>query len=414
MEKEDSVPIEPPEPSNNQKPAITGEAGGIGSLLSSFLSKLLAAHDEPLTKEAGHRRTIHDQNPCYLLWSEVKEQWIGIGPLVEVRRGSSSFLWRYTSHLALALLIVGAMTVSRINVSAHKGLPAPLVQRGSSPAVTSSLNPSDLLFSKGFLIQAAVPHTTILERPREEITIYTVQSGDTIYSIAQKFGISGETIMWSNAGLEDHPDMLRLGQELVILPVSGVYHTVRAGETVEDIATKYEVEPSAITEYELNELEEPYELKAGQNLIVPGGSKPFVYRAVYATWEGEPPPGAERGSGNFGWPASGMITQGYWSGHPAIDIGGQRGSPVYAADSGFVITSGFSSWGYGRMIVIDHRNGFQTLYAHLADAYVEPGQSVVRGQQIGTVGTSGNATGPHLHLEIHYNGVPRNPLGFLP
>jgi len=270
------------------------------------------------------------------------------------------------------------------------------------------------LFSKGFLTQAVVPHTTIPERSRKEIVIYTVQSGDTVSSIAQKFGISSETIMWSNEGLEDHPDMLRLGQELIILPVSGVYHTVRAGETVEDIAAKYEVEPSAITEHELNELEEPYELKAGQKLIVPGGSKPFVYRQVYASWEGEPPAGAERGSGNFGWPVSGIITQGYWGGHPAIDIGAPKGAPVYAADSGFVSVSGFSSWGYGRMIVIDHQNGFQTLYAHLAAAYVEPGQSVVKGQQIGTVGTSGNASGPHLHLEIHLNGVPRNPLGFLP
>lgn len=390
------MPTDPSEAGNSEKSAITG---GVGSIVLLVSSKLFTAHDEPLSG---------------LLCSEAKEQWIGRWLLAEVQRGGSSFLLRYASHLALALLIVGAMTVSRINVSARKGLPSPLVQRPSSPAVASLLNPSDLLFSKGFLTQAAVPHTTILERPRQEIAVYTVQSGDTVYSIAQKFGVSGATIMWSNEGLEDHPDMLRLGQELIVLPVSGVYHTVRAGETVEDIAAEYEVEPSAITEYELNELEESYELKAGQKLVVPGGTKPFVYQPVYASWEGELPAGAERGSGTFGWPVSGMLTQGYWGGHPAIDIGALKGAPIYAADSGFVIVSSFSGWGYGRMIVIEHGNNFQTLYAHLAAAYVEVGQSVVRGQQIGTVGASGNATGPHLHLEIHLNGVPRNPLGFLP
>ncbi len=409
------MPTDPSEAGNNEQSALPGGVGRIvsffSSFSSSFSSKLLAAHDEP---GAAHRPPIRDQHPGDLLWLEIKEQWSGRALLPEVQPGGSPFLWRYASHVALALLIVAAMTVGRINVSARKGLSSPLAQGGASPAVSAAPNPGELLFSKGFLTQGAVPHTIVPERSRQEIVVYTVQSGDSVSSIAQKFDISSETIMWSNEGLEDHPDMLRLGQELVILPVSGVYHTVRAGETVEDIAAEYEVEPPAITGYALNGLEEPYELRAGQKLVVPGGSKPFVYQQVYASWEGAPPTGAERGSGNFGWPASGLLTQGYWSGHPAIDIGAPKGSPVYAADSGFVVTTGFSSWGYGRMIVIDHQNGFQTLYAHLAASYVEPGQPVVKGQQIGTVGTSGNATGPHLHLEIHLNGVPRNPLGFLP
>lgn len=273
------------------------------------------------------------------------------------------------------------------------------------------------VFTEDRLYLAALPEA--LSPPldgqpqRDQIITYTVQAGDTVSEIAINFGISADTVLWANGRLEDNPDLLAVGQELIILPVSGVYHTVAQGETLEEIAARYKVEASAIAEYPLNNLTEPYELTVGQELIVPGGQKPYVPRRVYA-YSGPAPEGAASGTGSFGWPASGVITQKYWNRHKAIDIGAPKGSPVLAADSGYVIGVGRSDQGYGLHVVIDHRNGYQTLYAHLSVYYVEVGQSVKKGELIGTMGATGKATGPHLHFEIVYKGVRRNPFGYLP
>ena len=147
--------------------------------------------------------------------------------------------------------------------------------------------------------------------------------------------------------------------------------------------------------------------------MVPGGTKPYVPRQVVA-YSGPIPEDATTGSGSFGWPAAGQITQGYWDRHRAIDIGSWEGAPVIAADSGYVVAAGWDDGGYGRMVVIDHGNGFQTLYAHLQVYYVEVGSSVAKGQAIAEVGITGNSTGPHLHFEVRKNQVQRNPFGFLP
>lgn len=266
------------------------------------------------------------------------------------------------------------------------------------------------------LMRAAVPHTIMPAlRPRAEITTYVVKPGDTIFGIAAQFGIKPETIMWANGRfVEDNPDLLRVGQELIILPVDGVYHQVGKGDTIEKIAATFKVDPSVIIEYPLNNLDkDDPQIQVGQWLIVPGGTKPYVPRRVVA-YEGPIPEGANRGTGSFGWPASGSVSQGYWGRHRAIDIGSWEGAPVMAADSGFVVAAGWDGSGYGRMVLIDHGNGFQTLYAHLKVFYVKVGDSVAKGQKIGEVGTTGNATGPHLHFEVRQNGVQRNPFGFLP
>jgi murein DD-endopeptidase MepM/ murein hydrolase activator NlpD len=219
--------------------------------------------------------------------------------------------------------------------------------------------------------------------------------------------------MWASSGLEDHPDLLKIGQVLTILPIDGVYHTVVKGDTLESIAQQYKAEVSAIIECEYNNLESPHNLSLGQKLIVPGGKKPYQERVVHV-YSGPIPEGATKGTGGFVWPTSGGITQKYWDRHKAIDIGASPGTSVVAADSGYVVTAGWSEYGYGKYVVIDHGNGFQTLYAHLNTILVEVGQSVGKGTRIGSVGTTGNTTGPHLHFEIRYNGVQRNPFGYLP
>ncbi len=277
----------------------------------------------------------------------------------------------------------------------------------------------------GVLLRAAVPRTTILEQAQPEqaialggtdsgIRTYFVEPGDTLTSIAQKFGLRAETLIWSNLDLEQNPDFLSIGQELKILPVNGVYHQVGGGDTIEGIAATFKTDPQLIIDMPANQLN-PDELiiQPGQWLIVPGGSKPFKPRAVRA-YAGPVPDGALQGTGIFGWPTSGSISQAFFGYHPGLDIAAWEGALITAADTGYVVASGWDNSGYGISVVIDHGNGFQTLYAHLSSAYVTAGANVSKGEQIGEMGCTGNCTGPHLHFEIRNGTVQRNPYGFLP
>jgi LysM repeat protein len=318
---------------------------------------------------------------------------------------SNSFLALPREHLAHIALLGQSLEADTAQIPA------------SAPAMESSILPSvPLAQDESILMRAAVPYTTIpASRPREEITTYVVKSGDTIFGIAYQFGIQPETIMWANGRfVEDNPDLLHVGQELIILPVDGVYHQVGKGDTITKIAGTFKVEPQAIVDYPLNSLDsDDPQISVGQWIVVPGGTKPYVARQVVA-YSGPAPADATKGSGAFGWPASGSITQGYWNRHRAIDIGSWEGAPVKAADSGYVIAAGWDDSGYGRIVLIDHGNGFQTLYAHLQAYNVKVGDSVVKGEKIGEVGVTGNSSGPHLHFEIRQSATQRNPFGFLP
>ncbi|MCL4299643.1 MAG: M23 family metallopeptidase [Anaerolineae bacterium] len=341
---------------------------------------------------------------------------------------SEALFSRTSAHLIVILLValtlaVGSMQIQLGRISALRPLQqtAPIDPITAAPSVDEETGapltlPSQLNdFLDDVLVSAAVPHTIIPERAREQISTYEVQSGDTIYGIAGKFGLDPETIMWSNPDLEKAPDLLSIGQQLTILPTNGVYHQVGEGDTLQGIADTFKVDASAILNYSLNELDPDNPvITPGQWLVVPGGSKPFIPRTVVAYYTGEIPEGANEGTGTFAWPASGTIYQGFFPWHPAVDIAAYIGAPVLAGDSGYVIVAGWSNVGYGYHIVIDHGNGYQTLYAHLNSIYVNVGDNVAQGQQIGEMGNTGNATGPHLHFEIRQNTVVRNPIGILP
>ncbi len=259
----------------------------------------------------------------------------------------------------------------------------------------------------------AQPHTEIPHRLRLNVITYTVQPGDTVQGIAIMYGLQDTTIMWANPAIEDMPDYLRIGQQVVILPIDGVYHTVKAGDTLESIAQKYKVDVSAITDVSYNNLQPPdYPIEPGMKLIVAGGQKPYVPKIVTA-YTGPVPEGA-RGTGLFQWPAIGNITQEYWWGHRALDIAAYTGAPIYAADGGFVSFAGWTDVGYGYLIIIDHANGFATYYAHCHGFYVSVGQKVERGQLIAAMGSTGNSTGPHVHFEIRSGITPLNPRVYLP
>jgi murein DD-endopeptidase MepM/ murein hydrolase activator NlpD len=248
-----------------------------------------------------------------------------------------------------------------------------------------------------------------------QIITYTVQPNDNVWAIANGFGLQVETIVWANPAVEKAPDLLSVGQVLTILPVDGIYYTVTAGDTVDKLAKEFKTEAAKIATFELNALEEPYALTPGQKLVIPGGRKKIVPSNYYPmTRVGRAPQGAPTGSGNFAWPAQGYLSQAFWSGHQAIDIASRTGTPILAADAGYVIMAGRDTWGYGNQVLINHGNGFLTRYGHLHTIGVKGGDSVQKGQQIGTMGSTGRSTGPHLHFEVIQGNVRRNPQGFLP
>ena len=341
-------------------------------------------------------------------------------------RGIRPPLTRTIAHIAIISTACAVLVLSGLRWPVLAARPLP----SASDIFAQQADPEDaqaaltqILAENGEILQTsslwgpvtrqATPHTIIPDRPRLSIITYTVRAGDTVETIAARFGLEPTTIMWTNTAVEDAPDLLRIDQRLTILPIDGVYHTVAEGDTLQIIADKYDAEVDAILECEHNPLEAPtYALSTGMRLIVPGGEKPFVARVV-TSYTGAIPEGA-RGTGLFQWPVLGYITQGYWYGHRAIDIAAPTGTALRAADGGFVSFAGWTDVGYGYLIVIDHANGFATYYGHLNNFYVSAGQAVERGQVIGATGSTGWSTGPHLHLEIRYNSVLQNPRAYLP
>lgn len=257
---------------------------------------------------------------------------------------------------------------------------------------------------------------TNISANRDSIINYIVVAGDTVSSIAEKFGISTNTILWQN-NLSSADD-ITIGDKLEILPVTGIAHTVAKGDTVESISKKYGLPSSeAIVEFPFNTFanDETFSLAIGQTVIVPNGVKPSSgnYFAPAIAVQITPNAGTVVASGQFVWPTSGVITQGFYWYHPGVDIANNAGPNILAADSGRVVKAGWDSTGYGNMILIDHGNGMETLYAHMSAFYVAAGQTVNRGDAIGRMGSTGHSTGPHLHFEVHQNGVHLNPLVYL-
>lgn len=262
-------------------------------------------------------------------------------------------------------------------------------------------------------------HTIISQKPRSEIIEYEVESGDTISSIAQKFNVSVETIKWAND--LTNLNQVKPGQTLKILPVTGVSHIVKSGDSLESVAKRYTAESQAIVDFPFNDVPDDFTLRVGQVLIVPEGSPPEVPAPLkprpqpkyLAQGPASPAFSAPFGA-HFIWPAGGGITQYYAWYHPGIDIANRAAPGIAASDGGTVIVAGWPDGsGYGNRVVIDHGNGYRSLYAHLSNVYVSVGESISRGQLIGQMGSTGRSTGTHLHLEIHFKGVAVNPLSIL-
>lgn len=288
---------------------------------------------------------------------------------------------------------------------------------GSDPRLIQTFDP----FASGISLNNWINmNTSISQKPRSEVIEYEVKSGETVSQIAQRFGVSTETIKWAND--LDSVDSVKPGQTLKVLPVSGVAHTVKSGDTLESVSKKYSASDQAIVDFPFNDIPDDFKLRIGQVLIVPDGQPPEVKvpaktRLVpkYIAQGPSSPTFSAPGGGSFIWPTiSQGISQYFAWYHPGLDLPNRNAPAIVASDGGTVIVAGWpDSYGYGNRVVLDHGNGYQTLYAHLSNIYVSTGQSVSRGQAIGQMGTTGRSTGIHLHFEIRFKGIAINPLAIL-
>ncbi len=268
------------------------------------------------------------------------------------------------------------------------------------------------------------------------ISVYTVHDGDTLSGIAAMFGVSVGTITGAN-NLAGKP--IQPGEQLIILPITGVQYAVQKGDTLASIAKKYSADADDIAQY--NNLADDATLTVGDSILIPDGEtsapvaaakpKTSTTKSSSSSSSGVPSlsqiaAGATEpylgGSGPaipgyFNWPLNGgVITQGL-HGWNAVDIGAPTGTSIYAAAAGTVIIAnddGAWNGGYGNYVVISHPNGTQTLYAHMSKVLATQGESVSQGDIIGRVGMTGEATGPHLHFEVRgaANPFASLPLGY--
>lgn len=232
----------------------------------------------------------------------------------------------------------------------------------------------------------------------DQISLYVVREGDTLSQIADMFGVTPNTIRWAND--ISTKGVISPGDKLVILPISGVKHTVKKGDTLASIAKKYKADKEEILQF--NGLEGAGSLAIGVELIIPNGE----VVPVASTKSGGSPAKSYGGgpsyAGYYMRPVSGGVrTQGI-HGYNGVDLASSFGAPIYAAAAGEVIISRSEGWngGYGNYVVIKHDNGTQTLYSHLSSNAVSAGDVVAQGDVIGAMGATGKATGTHLHFEI--------------
>lgn len=311
----------------------------------------------------------------------------------------------------------------------------------TEPVTDSVVLPAPVAFTLDGVSPQAVPHTTIPSRPRVDVVRYVVQKGDSLFSIADRYALKPTTILFGNWNtLHDHPNLIKPDQELNILPVDGLYYEWQGTESLSKVAEFYGVDPQTVINYPGNHLDPETigdmsnpNIAGGTWLIVPGGKRQFTSWTAPAQLVRSDPstrvwgPGVcsgisyvQVGYGTFVYP-----TTEHWLsgtpftpaiGHYAVDFAGAEGNGVFATDAGTVVYSGWNDWGYGWLVIIDHGNGWQSLYAHLSQINAGCGQNVGQGDLIGLVGmTGGTSTGPHLHFELTNSTYGRvNPLDYLP
>ncbi len=322
------------------------------------------------------------------------------------RHAERVFFWRVLTIATLGLFFFSIV---------HKFAVSAPLQYNSFQEVNNTPRDEFVFLEGGFLMKPEV-WTEVGDRSDVGGVIdYVVVPSDTISGIAKKFGVTQRTILQNNNFVD--PKKIKPGAVLKIPAADGLVHTVKKGENIGEIAKKYKVDQQKLLTQ--NELSEESVLFEGQELIIPGAKKtapkptPRV-SGSYVSAAGVPY--SVETAGTLLMPTHGVYTQFFHYGHYAVDIASSMNTPIYAAESGTVVRADFGwNGGYGNVVVIDHGNGMQTLYAHNNVIYVHVGENVVRGQPISGMGNSGRVygrTGIHLHFEVTVNGTKRNPVKY--
>jgi LysM repeat protein len=342
-------------------------------------------------------------------------------------------LWLIAASLVLLVVFLGWRVR---DAEAETSLPvaeAAQIMPTLSPMTLAADMPAFGLSTQIHFIRRETSINTIIpNRPREVTVEYTVEKGDSVFGIAKKFNIEPETVLWANEDqLNDSPDMLSPGMVLKIPPIDGVYYQWKENDTLVSVASQFKANVDDIVNWPGNKLDltNPAVGKDEWVMVV-GGEREFrswivpqiardksgVSKSVYGPGACEGTYDGAYGSGWFAWPSASRVLSGndFWSGHLGIDIAAFTGDPVYASDSGVIVFAGWSTGGYGNMVMIDHGNGYQTVYGHLSSVGVGCGQSVYQGTYIGAAGSTGNSTGSHIHFEIRLWGQFINPWYVLP
>ena len=277
----------------------------------------------------------------------------------------------------------------------------PLLQAVISPNQDASTTKGEIAIVGGTSLSpesSATPDTKTADD--DQISLYVVHSGDTLPAIAKMFGVSVNTIRWGN---DLKGNIITIGQTLVILPISGIQHVVKSGDTLLSIAKQHKGDLDEILQY--NNLTKSSKLAIGDIIIIPDGEVATVSGGGTYVGIGKTSPSYPVYEGYYMRPViGGTKTQGI-HGHNGVDLASAYGSNILASASGQVIISRNFGWngGYGSYVVIKHNNGTQTLYGHLSGTAVSVGDEVRQGQVIGYMGHSGQVsghTGTHLHFEI--------------
>lgn len=312
-----------------------------------------------------------------------------------VKRGkySTSFL-----NTSFVLLVVTAFVGGPI-IAENNPFVSSLEQSQNVQASTVSFDP----FSNSL-------GTVVSAKPRDKIVNYEVLGGDTLASIADKFNVSVDTLKWAN---DLKNQTIKPGQTIKVPPVTGIVYKVNSGDSIYSIAKKYRTNAQKIVNFPFNDFADldTFALTPGQTLFVPDGvveAAPVVTAPQFASIKA-----GVQGNSTFIWPTSGGITQYPVSYHMALDIANNAAPPVIASDTGTVTFAGCLGYGYGCHIIVNHANGYETLYAHLSSIGVAAGQAVSQGTQIGVMGCTGRCSGTHLHFEVRSGGGQLNPLSFL-
>jgi len=333
---------------------------------------------------------------------------------------------------------------------------------GSAPEASATPTPTDTGQQSGQPAPAATPAPTPAPTPNDANREYAtsdpnrplyydhvVQPGDTVSTIAARYGVATSTVLWNNPLITDR-DALYVGQTVRVPTTDGVLYNVHLGDTLSDIADTYKVKPDDVIALAANGVPSADAIREGQTILLVGGEPPpppppppppsptaaptpqpqaqppaTAAPAPASGAPAAPPPtqapaqGQRVSSSGWAWPATGPITSYFGPSHPlGIDIGQGPvgGQPIHAAKAGTVtFAGGDPCCSYGYYVDIDHGGGWSSRYGHCRSwPIVSVGQHVDQGQTICYAGSTGYSTGPHLHFEIHLNGQVLNPLNFLP